>query len=173
MPDEPDPSFTDLTVAISMPGEGWLKVLPEADRICRTAARAAYSGAAESQDIATEISIVLADDPMVRELNRDYRNQDKPTNVLSFPLGDEGVTPDGGMRMLGDVILSFETTAGEAAQQAKSLSAHTSHLVVHGVLHLIGFDHEEDGDAEEMETLERQILASLNIADPYLVGTIS
>ena len=173
MPDEPDPSMTDLSVAISMPCEGWLKVLPEADQICRTAAEAAYAGAAESQDVTTEISIVLADDPMVHDLNRDYRNQDKPTNVLSFPLGDEGVSPDGGLRMLGDVILSLETTEREASQQAKSLSAHTSHLVVHGVLHLIGFDHEDEVDAGEMESLERQILASLNIADPYLVETIS
>jgi probable rRNA maturation factor len=116
-----------------------------------------------------EISLVLADDAMVRDLNGRYRGQDKPTNVLSFAtLDDEDdISPADGPLMLGDVIVAFETTAREAASEGKSLAAHLSHLVVHGVLHLLGYDHQDDAEAEEMEAAERSILAGLGIADPY------
>jgi probable rRNA maturation factor len=105
-----------------------------------------------------EISVVLADDAFVRELNRTYRGKDKPTNVLSFPSDEH----------LGDIVLAFETVASEAAQQGKSFKAHAQHLLVHGTLHLLGYDHEQEAQAEEMEGLEVKILKKLGVANPYL-----
>ncbi|MGB1547075.1 MAG: rRNA maturation RNase YbeY, partial [Alphaproteobacteria bacterium] len=117
-----------------------------------------------------ELSLALVDDACIRGLNRDYRGRDMATNVLAFA---EEAVPDGGIglpRFLGDVAVAFETTAGEAKAQAKTLSDHLSHLVVHGVLHLLGYDHGAAKPAEEMEGLEREILARLGIADPYATG---
>lgn len=117
-----------------------------------------------------EVSIALASDSRVRTLNRKYRGQDKPTNVLSFPsLDTASIAP--GPLMLGDVILAYETTKREAAQDKKTFGAHATHLVVHGVLHLLGYDHIVDRDAKDMEGLERLILKDLGIADPY-AGTV-
>ncbi|MFZ2870878.1 MAG: rRNA maturation RNase YbeY [Zavarzinia sp.] len=117
-----------------------------------------------------EIAITLSDDAEVRVLNRDWRGKDKPTNVLSFP-GLEGamaaLLPPDAPRPLGDVILALETCRREAVDQGKSLADHARHLVVHGVLHLLGFDHEDDAEAEEMEAMETAVLAGLGIADPY------
>lgn len=116
-------------------------------------------------DAGYEISIVLADDAFVRDLNRQYRNIDRPTNVLSFPSGDE----DGhGPVLLGDVVLAYETVAREAQAAGKSLSAHVTHLIIHGILHLLGYDHEDEQEAEEMEALETALLARLGITDPYV-----
>jgi probable rRNA maturation factor len=115
-----------------------------------------------------ELSLVFAVDETVRALNAEWRGKDNPTNVLSFPAfplkpGDK-LPP-----LLGDVILAFETTAREAAGEAKPLDHHVSHLILHGFLHLLGYDHETDGQAEEMEALERKVLAKLAIPDPYAV----
>ena len=104
------------------------------------------------------ICIVLADDRLQRRLNREFRGRDKSTNVLSF---------DGAPGALGDVVLALETIAAEAEAQGKTLAAHLAHLVVHGVLHLMGYDHERPGQARRMERLEIEILAGLGIADPY------
>jgi probable rRNA maturation factor len=113
-----------------------------------------------------EISIVLSTDARVRTLNRDYRGKDKPTNVLSFPAVDEErMTP--GPLMLGDIVLALQTTQKEAKAENKPFKAHVAHLVVHGVLHLLGYDHEIERDALKMERMERLILADLGIADPY------
>jgi len=106
----------------------------------------------------TELSVVLADDGFVQNLNRDYRDKDKPTNVLSFPQDSP---------MLGDVVLAYETVKREAEEQDKAFEDHAAHLLVHGVLHLLGYDHENDEDAEEMEALEVEILNGLGIANPY------
>ncbi len=114
----------------------------------------------------SEISVVLSDDEHIRELNKHHRGIDKPTNVLSFP-AVRMKTPAGAPRILGDVVLAFETVEREAKEEAKSIENHLAHLVVHGVLHLLGYDHEDDDEAETMEARERQILAKLGIPDPY------
>jgi len=107
----------------------------------------------------------------LRELNRDFRGQDKPTNVLSFP-SDEKPKPGAPMVLLGDVVLAYETVAREAHAQGKSLAEHAAHMVVHGVLHLLGFDHERNEvDAQRMEALETQVLAKLGIPNPYRIRT--
>jgi len=114
---------------------------------------------------ASELSIVFSDDAHVGALNAQWRGKDKPTNVLSFPAFPtiRGVLPP----MLGDVVLAAETVGREAAVEGKPLEHHISHLVIHGVLHLLGFDHLNDREADEMEGLERRALARLAIPDPY------
>ncbi|WP_406567261.1 rRNA maturation RNase YbeY [Azospirillum fermentarium] len=135
------------------------------------AARAAYAALTPfwgPDDGPAELSVVLAGDALVQRLNREYRGKDKPTNVLSFALTEsDDPDRDGGPTILGDVILAHETLVREAADQVKPLDSHFAHLVVHGVLHLLGYDHEEDADADEMEALEVEILAELGIANPY------
>lgn len=119
------------------------------------------------------MSVVLADDAFVADLNRRYRGCNAATNVLSFPaLGDDldaarEALPADAPLAIGDVVVAFQTLSGEARSQGKSLEHHLDHLVVHGVLHLLGFDHADEAAAEEMETLERRILAALGVPDPY------
>ncbi len=111
---------------------------------------------------------MLADDALVRRLNRDYRGVDQATNVLAFPAADGGGSVAAEAPLpLGDVVLALETVRREAADQGKSVAEHLSHLVVHGVLHLLGFDHVEAGDAARMEALEIEVLAGLGVPDPY------
>ncbi|MHB9878159.1 rRNA maturation RNase YbeY [Pacificimonas sp. ICDLI1SI03] len=122
--------------------------------------------------LTTEVSVKLSTDAEVRTLNSQYRGKDKPTNVLSFPLVQADLLPamtnsDDGEVLLGDIILAYETCAREAAEKDVSLEHHAVHLIVHGTLHLIGYDHENEPDALVMERLETDILKKLNIADPY------
>ena len=116
-----------------------------------------------------EIAVMLTDDPGIRTLNSNWRGIDKPTNVLSFPaLQPEGARkPGDAPRMLGDIAIAYETTRREADAEGKPFEHHLSHLAIHGFLHLIGYDHENDDDAETMETLETEILAQLGIPDPH------
>ena len=106
-----------------------------------------------------ELSLVFTDDAAIQRLNRDYRGKDKPTNVLSFP--------QSGGPLLGDIVLAWETVSREAGLAEKPVKAHMAHLIVHGFLHLLGYDHEADEEAEEMEALERAALRRMGIADPY------
>ena len=143
-------------IALRVEAPAWRRRLPAAEGLVRRAARAAL--AASKPRPRGELCIVLADDVLQRKLNHDFGGRDKPTNVLSF---------EGAPVSLGDVVLALETIAGEAETQGKSLADHVAHLVVHGVLHLMGYDHQTDGQARRMERLETEILAGLGIADPY------
>lgn len=117
------------------------------------------------------LSVLLTDDPAVRALNASFRNIDKATNVLSFPASDDTHADEpGGGRHLGDIALAYETVEREAQDNARPMRHHAAHLIVHGLLHVLGYDHETDDDAETMERLETHILAALDIPDPY-IGT--
>jgi probable rRNA maturation factor len=163
-----------IEIAVSIPCSAWTKALPAAGRLGRQAAFAAIEasqGEVASRAAAAEVSLVLADDALVQALNRDYRGHDRPTNVLSFALADgkDGSShrPDGAPVLLGDVIIAFETTAAEAGDKGGDLADHLCHLVVHGVLHLLGYGHQTDAQTEQMQRVEAQSLSSLGIADPY------
>jgi probable rRNA maturation factor len=114
-----------------------------------------------------EVSVVFCDDENIQVLNQSFRDEDKPTNVLSFASNDH-VELESWSPLLGDVILAQETIEREAKAQDKTFTDHMTHLLVHGFLHLVGYDHMNDEDAEDMENMERKILAELHIADPYL-----
>nr|WP_286207835.1 rRNA maturation RNase YbeY [Hephaestia sp. MAHUQ-44] len=122
-----------------------------------------------------EISVRLTSDEEVRELNRAYRGKDKPTNVLSFPMVQPDLieaiseNSDDGEVLLGDIVLAFGVCSREAAEKGLSTADHATHLIVHGTLHLLGYDHIDDAEAEDMEEIERQAMADLGLADPYLV----
>jgi len=160
-----------VTVDVALEHDAWQAALPEAADLAERAARAALAAAAEAlPEGEAELAVVLADDVLVHRLNRDYRGKDKPTNVLSFALteGEDGAPddPDAPV-MLGDVILAFETMGREAEAEGKPLAAHTAHLVVHGVLHLLGFDHNDDAEEAAMRAREVSALATLGFPDPY------
>ena len=114
-----------------------------------------------------EVSVRIVDEPEMRNLNRDYRGKDKPTNVLAFPAGDPGFVPPGETPLLGDIVVCAGVVAREAEEQGKRPEHHWSHMLVHGTLHLLGHDHADDDEALAMEGMERRILAELGIADPY------
>jgi probable rRNA maturation factor len=145
------------------------------DAMIDLAANAALAVAPPARPAHCEISILLTGNAEVRELNRTWRGKDRPTNVLSFPAedkpGDTDPAPSrylhGGPVLLGDIVLALETTMAEASEKEITLSDHVSHLIVHGVLHLLGFDHLDQTEADRMEDLERRALATLGIADPY------
>jgi probable rRNA maturation factor len=166
-------------IDISVLTQRWVqtdqKILAVCQRAVKVALKIGYAHLPKRHHLRTnsgaqEVSIVLASDAHIRTLNRNYRGQDKPTNVLSFPSLNAATTTTGPM-ILGDVILAFETTRREAAQEQKPFRAHATHLVVHGVLHLLGYDHLVDRDALKMERLERLALKDLGFADPY-AGTV-
>ncbi|WP_420470091.1 rRNA maturation RNase YbeY [Brevundimonas sp. FT23042] len=142
-------------IEVEIEDEAWSAALPDVEAVVDRAACAAL-GAVEG-----DIVILLTDDESVRDINARFRDRDRPTNVLSFPAAASAFPH------LGDLTLAFGVCAREAEEQGKTLADHLSHLTVHGVLHLLGRDHEEDAEAEQMEAEERSILASLGVADPY------
>ncbi len=153
-----------LEIDITIESDNWLQVRDlEARIIAAVNAAALHAGLALRKG--AEVSILLTDDAAVKTLNRNWRKQDKPTNVLSFPAcapAGLGTAP-----MLGDIAVAFETVAREALADGKALDDHLVHLAVHGFLHLLGFDHQGDAEAKIMENHERGILESLGISDPY------
>lgn len=144
-------------IEVEIDSDEWTVALPEAAAVVERAARAAL-GTVEG-----DVVVLLAADEAVQDLNQRFRDKDRPTNVLSFPAAESAFLH------LGDVVLGYAYCAAEAEAQGKTLSDHLSHLVVHGVLHLLGRDHEDDAEAEEMEAEEREILAELGVSDPYAV----
>jgi probable rRNA maturation factor len=146
-----------------------------ADRAVRAAVEASAYGPIATAAYAAEVSVRLTSDDEVRALNRDYRSKDKSTNVLSFPMVQSDLlealdNSDDGEVLLGDIVLARDVTGSEAAEKDVSLEAHATHLIVHGTLHLLGYDHEQgDAEADAMEEIERAALATLGISDPYAV----
>lgn len=169
-----DPDHSTEAIAIAVEADGWVRALPDAPALVAQAARMALEGACPLLPPGAVVSVLLSDDRTVQDLNRAWRGQDKPTNVLSFPATATraGETPRaefaGVPLELGDIALALETCEREAASGGKPLDHHVAHLTVHGVLHLLGYDHIDDADAERMEALETAILARLGVADPYL-----
>ncbi len=147
-------STPDLIIDVAQRVQGW----PGVGALIRPAVLSALEEVEEPN--LGELSVVLSDDAQVRALNRDYRNKDTPTNVLSFPMPT-------GSGLMGDVVFARETLEREAAEQNKSFEAHFTHLLVHGVLHLQGFDHLDDASAEDMEAREVRALTRLSIDNPY------
>jgi len=143
-------------IEIEIEAEAWTAALPDTEAVVERAAQAALGA------VKGDIVVLLTDDAAMRELNGRFRDKEKPTNVLSFP------APENAFPHLGDIVLAYGVCATEAEAQGKTLADHLSHLVVHGVLHLLGRDHEDDAEAEEMEAEERDILAQIGVADPYL-----
>ncbi|HUO21322.1 MAG TPA: rRNA maturation RNase YbeY [Caulobacteraceae bacterium] len=141
-------------IEIEVEDPAWTTALAEAEAVVLAAAQRALEDEGG-------VVILLTDDASVQVLNAQFLGKDKPTNVLSFPAP---ANPEG---HLGDVALAYGVCAAEAQAQGKTLADHLSHLTVHGVLHLLGYDHQDDGEAEAMEALERTILKGLGIADPY------
>jgi probable rRNA maturation factor len=165
MTEDPDPRRA-IAIDLAQRSPLWRGRLPDVARRSTVAARAALAAAGTIFDGPAELSIVLADDALLRGLNNEWRGVDKPTNVLAFPALAAAAAP-GAPRLLGDVVLAFETVAREAVEQDKPLGDHLAHLVVHGVLHLLSFDHQTAADARRMEALEIAVLGRLGIADPY------
>lgn len=141
-------------IAVELEDEAWAAALPETETLTQAAASAAL-------DRPGDLTFLLTDDASVRDLNARFRGKDAATNVLSFPAAASAAPH------LGDIALAYGVCAREAEAQGKPLADHLQHLVVHGVLHLLGSDHHDDAEAEEMEAAERAILARLGVPDPY------
>jgi probable rRNA maturation factor len=172
--------MSDDPISVSVEAGSWRTALPETETWIAGLARRTLEAACPGIGPAG-ISILLTDDATIHELNRAWRGKDGPTNVLSFPSTDtaEGERPepefDGVPLALGDIALAYETCERESGTQGKRFADHVAHLVLHGVLHLLGYDHLDDDEAQRMEALEIRILAGLGIADPYeseLAGAI-
>ena len=148
-------------IEIEIESGDWIMALPNTEAVIQRAAAAALG------DVVGDLVVLLTDNGAVQLLNAEFRDRDRPTNVLSFP-GAEMIMP-GAPVHLGDIVLAFGVCRDEAAQQGKTLTDHLTHLVVHGVLHVLGRDHEDEAQAEAMEAEERTLLASLGVADPYIL----
>jgi probable rRNA maturation factor len=161
------------TVFVTIGAARWRAVLDDAPALCRQAVRATLARAVATPWLASaEVGVLLEDDRAIRRLNARWRDQDRATNVLAFPVleldqGRPRHPPPAGPVLLGDVIVALETVCAEALQADRPLGAHLCHLVTHGTLHLLGFDHRDDAEAAVMEDLERRILADLHLPDPY------
>jgi probable rRNA maturation factor len=154
-----------MTVSVEVEDQAW-QALPGIDELARSAVTAALADAGHA-DPESDIAVLFTSDDEIAAINAEWRGKDKPTNVLSFPTPEGMPMPAGEPRSLGDIVLAHGVITGEAVEQGKTLRDHTTHLIVHGTLHLLGYDHETDGEAEEMEALETRILKGLGISNPY------
>lgn len=159
------PLEVEIAVAVEVPGWPGEAVL---EGLVRRTVNAVVADLALKSPSSTELGVTFTNDDAIRRLNAQWRDKDKPTNVLSFPAFPERgeVIPP----MLGDIVLARETIEREAALEEKPFEHHLTHLVTHGLLHLLGYDHETEDEAQEMEEAERRILASLAIPDPYAIS---
>jgi probable rRNA maturation factor len=151
-----------VAVEVSQEAHGWPA---DSERLARQAVEAALAAAPKAPAGDVEVSVLLTNDAALARLNQAWRGKDGPTNVLSFPASPQPGLP--GPRPLGDIALALETLAREAKAENKRLCDHLLHLVIHGTLHLLGYDHELEAQAERMEALEVAALARLDVADPY------
>jgi probable rRNA maturation factor len=161
----------EVSVETPWPAGDWDEL---ADKAVRAALQRTPYGELAELDMLVEISVRLTSDAEIQNLNRQYRHKDKPTNVLSFPMVQPDLLPtlansDDGEILLGDIALAHETCAREAEERGVTLEAHAAHLIVHGTLHLLGHDHMNDAEAEAMEAIERDAMASLGLHDPYAI----
>ena len=167
-----DEKSHEIEVTVATPA--WGAAVVEVETWCRRAA-AVVLAVADGPPVAVEVGILLTDDKAVRDLNRDWRGVDAATNVLSFPAIEPAalaaLVPSGEPHPIGDIVVAFETVAREAAAENKPVRHHLAHLIVHGTLHLLGSDHDDDESALIMECLERRHLAGLGVPDPYRVET--
>jgi probable rRNA maturation factor len=168
----PRAASSKAAVSVIVEHDAWREVIDEPVPLLRRAATAAVSEVRRSRRSRAAwtpvVAVALMDDRAMRKLNHTYRGKDKPTNVLSFPSDEASDRASGAKRRrLGDVAMALGTIKREAKAQGKTVPDHVTHLMVHAVLHLLGYDHEADPDAEEMEAIERKTLAALGIADPY------
>ena len=184
MSDDPDspsnPDTPQISIVVTVLTPAWRNTLSEAEPLARRAARAALAAAEEGvakEGVAlpgeAEVSLVLADDVTLGRLNRQYRGVEGPTNVLSFAVSEGSAPESNGPLLLGDVVLAYETVRRESEEQGKRFSDHLCHLVVHGVLHLLGYDHGSEAQAGAMERLEIAALAGLGVSDPYVLAVPS
>lgn len=164
-----DVPFGHLVIDIDIRANGWSDFLVDPDKVTRRAINQAWNHL-DNIERDYEVSVVLADDEFQRVLNRDYRGKDSSTNVLSFPGDDAEIVPSDAPIMFGDIILALETVVKECETGDIAPGDHVSHLIIHGMLHLAGYDHENDKDADEMESLEITVLSELGIANPYANG---
>lgn len=165
-----------LRVALRVDHDAWNARLSDIETLCQHAVHAGWRAGRDAlpprhplagkQDGPLEISVLLTDDATVQKLNKDHRSKDAPTNVLSFP-GDAEASFPGADILLGDVILAWETIAGEAEAAHTALGDHATHMLIHGVLHLLGYDHIREDDAAVMEQIEVDSLAGLGLGNPY------
>jgi probable rRNA maturation factor len=153
-----------IELEVSIENGDWAR-LGGAEALARRAVDAAFAVASGAPREPVEISVLFTDDASVRELNRRWRGLDKPTNVLSFPASVPPAVE--GPRPLGDLVLAWETVAREADEEGKALTDHVTHLLVHGTLHLLGYDHEAEHEGDDMEAREVEALARLGIDNPY------
>jgi probable rRNA maturation factor len=153
-----------IALDIMVEVEAWSQA-GEIEELAQRAAEAAIAAAPDVPEEELAATLLLTDDASIRELNRTWRGHDKATNVLSFP-SDSPALP-GEPRHLGDIALAYETLVREAGEERKSLADHAAHLVVHGILHLLGQDHMDESDADAMERIEVAALARIGVADPY------
>lgn len=154
-----------MSFSIAVEDDAW-DGFPGLDALCGAVTAAALRAEGIDPD-AVEIDLLFTGDEEIAGINAEWRGEDKPTNVLSFPAPEGLPVPPGELRPLGDIVLASGVIAREARDQGKTLHDHVAHLIVHGILHLIGHDHEEDGEAEAMERLEIDILKGLGIPNPY------
>ena len=189
MSDDPDspsnPDTPQISIVVTVLTPAWRDTLSEAEPLARRAARAALVAAKEGvaeegvakEGVAlpgeAEVGLVLADDATLGRLNRRYRGVEGPTNVLSFATSEGSAPESSGLLLLGDVVLAYETVRRESEEQGKRFSDHLCHLVVHGVLHLLGYEHGTEAQAAAMERLETAALAGLGVSDPYVLAVPS